>query len=143
MPEFIDDLKKEHAEIKDSLQEISEMDLHSKEARSKLMEMKEIFINHIQKEDDEMYPRLKEASSDDEHLMNVLKYFEDEIKLISQFVSIFFNKFSNKTASEGFEREFRLISSTLIKRIDQEEEVFFPEYENMSNDNSSEKLNSD
>jgi hemerythrin superfamily protein len=79
-----------------------------------------------------MYPRLKEASASDEQLMNILKYMEDEIKLISQFVFIFFDKFSKKTDSVGFDREFSLICSTLIKRIEKEEEVFFPEYEKIS-----------
>ena len=131
MTDFIDSLRQEHAAIKDSLKRISTMDLDSREARIKLMKVKEIFINHIKKEDEVMYPRLKEASSSDEHLMNILKYMEDEIELISQFVFIFFDKYSKKNASHGFEREFSLICSTLITRIEKEEAVFFPEYEKM------------
>jgi iron-sulfur cluster repair protein YtfE (RIC family) len=132
MSEFIDSLRKEHDEIKESLMKISAMDLSSKDARLQLATIQEVFIKHLQKEDDEMYPRLKEASSSDEQLMNILKYMEDEIKLISQFVFIFFDKFSKKTDSVGFDREFSLICSTLIKRIEKEEEVFFPEYEKIS-----------
>jgi len=132
MSEFIDSLRKEHDEIKASLMKISSMDLSSKDARLQLSIIQEVFIKHLQKEDDEMYPRLKEASSSDEQLMNILKYMEDEIKLISQFVFIFFDKFSKKTDSVGFDREFSLICSTLIQRIEKEEKVFFPEYEKMS-----------
>ena len=132
MSAFIDSLREEHTAIKESLIKISAMDLSSKEARLQLLIIKEVFINHLQKEDDEMYPRLKAASSSDEQLMSILKYMEDEIKLISQFVFIFFDKFSKKATPAGFDREFSLICSTLIKRIEKEEEVFFPEYEKIS-----------
>jgi iron-sulfur cluster repair protein YtfE (RIC family) len=132
MSEFIDSLRKEHDVIKESLMKISSMDLSSRDARVQLSIIQEVFIKHLQKEDDEMYPRLKEASSSDEQLMNILKYMEDEIKLISQFVFIFFDKFSKKTDPVGFDREFSLICSTLIQRIEKEEEVFFPEYEKIS-----------
>ena len=106
MSAFIDSLREEHAEIKESLMKISAMDLWSKEARLQLLKIQEVFINHLQKEDDEMYPRLKAASSSDEQLMSILKYMEDEIKLISQFVFIFFDKFSQKATPVGFDREF-------------------------------------
>jgi iron-sulfur cluster repair protein YtfE (RIC family) len=132
MSEFIDSLREEHAAIKESLIKIGSMDLSSKDARLQLSIIQEVFIKHLQKEDDEMYPRLKEAALSDAQLMNILKYMEDEIKLISQFVFIFFDKFSKKTDSVGFDREFSLICSTLIKRIEKEEEVFFPEYEKIS-----------
>jgi len=129
MSEFVDSLRQEHAEIKGSLNRLAAMDFNNKEARIMLMEVKEIFINHIKKEDDVMYPRLKEASSSDENLMHILKYMEDEIELISKFVFIFFDKYSKKSSSDGFEREFSLICSTLITRIEKEEAIFFPEYE--------------
>ncbi len=129
MSEFIDSLRIEHAAIKESLKKISAMDLSSKEARSELIRIKEVFVEHLQKEDDEMYPLLKRASSSDEQLMSILQYMEEEIKLISKFVFIFFDRYSQKTDHAGFDREFSLICSTLIKRIEKEEEVFFPEYE--------------
>ena len=132
MSEFIDSLRKEHDAIKESLMKISSMDLSSKEARNDLLKIQEVFTRHLQKEDDEMYPRLKEASSSDEQLMSILRYMEDEIKLISQFVFIFFDKYSKRADTVGFDREFSLICSTLIKRIEKEEEVFFPEYEKIS-----------
>jgi iron-sulfur cluster repair protein YtfE (RIC family) len=130
--EFIEELKREHAEIRDSLLQINNMDLFSAEARNRLMEVRELLVKHLQKEDQKMYPRLKEASSEDEHFQDILNYLEGEIKLISQFVFIFFDKYSKKSSPAGIEREFNLISSTLIKRIEKEEEFFFPKYERMS-----------
>jgi len=130
--EFIEELRKEHTEIRDSLLQISNMDLFSEEARSRLIEVRDLLVEHLQKEDQEMYPRLKEASLEDEHFQDILNYLEGEIKLISQFVFIFFDKYSKKSSPAGIEREFNLISSTLIKRIEKEEEFFFPKYERMS-----------
>jgi hemerythrin superfamily protein len=132
MSDFINELKREHSQIRSSLQKISIMDLHSKKARKKLMEMKALLTSHIQKEDEEIYPKLKEVSSNDAQLMNVLNYLEKEIRLISQFVSIFFDRVPDNKASQSLNREFSLISSTLIIRMDQEEEIFFPEYEKIS-----------
>ena len=132
MSDFINSLREEHTVIKESLKKISSMDLSSKEARVRLADIRELFVKHLQKEDNELYPRLKELSLSDEHLMSILQYMEDEIKLITQFVLIFFDKYSKKTNPVGFDREFSLICSTLIKRIEKEEEVFFPEYEKIS-----------
>ncbi len=132
MSELIDDLKKEHAEMKESLRELSRMDLSSKAAKKRLMQVRETFIEHIHKEDREIYPRLKQESAGDGQLLSVLTYLEEEIELISKFVFIFFDKFSKKQSFPGLEREFHLICSTLIKRIEKEEELFFPEFEKIS-----------
>jgi hypothetical protein len=53
-------------------------------------------------------------------------------KFISKFAFIFFDKYSLWHASaEGFQREFNLIYSTLMKRVEKEEEILFPEYEKL------------
>ncbi len=132
MSDFVESLKKEHAAIIESLKNMSKMDLSTREARNRLAEIREVFVRHLQKEDETMYPKLKEASLSDEQLKHILQYMEDEIKLISQFVFIFFEKYSKNPDAIGYEREFSLICSTLIKRIEKEEEVFFPEYEKLN-----------
>ncbi|UCE79997.1 MAG: hemerythrin domain-containing protein [Nitrospiraceae bacterium] len=131
MLDLINQLKKEHAEIKDSLKKIEQMDLYRKEARNELMKVKGLFLQHLKKEDEEVYPKLKMASSNDEDLMHMLNYFEDDAKLISKFTSIFFDRHFNKHSSEGFQMEFRVICSTLLNRIEIEEEIFFPEYDKL------------
>jgi iron-sulfur cluster repair protein YtfE (RIC family) len=132
MSDFINSLREEHTAIKESLNKIGSMDLSSKEARVRLADIREVFVKHLQKEDEEMYPKLKELALSDEQLKSILQYMEEEIKLITQFVLIFFDKYSKKTKQAGFDREFSLICSTLIKRIEKEEELFFPEFEKRS-----------
>jgi iron-sulfur cluster repair protein YtfE (RIC family) len=130
--EFVNELKKEHAEIRESLNKIDQIGHFTKEARVELMFVKDYFLRHLEKEDGEVYPRLKEASLQDENLKNIFQYFEDEEKLISKFALIFFDKYSSRDAiSDGFQREFNLIYSTLMKRIEKEEEILFPEYEKL------------
>jgi iron-sulfur cluster repair protein YtfE (RIC family) len=132
MSEFVSDMKKEHVEIKNSLDKIDHMGHFTKETRVELMMIKDYLLKHLEKEDGEVYARLKKASLNDQHLKNILQYFEDEAKLISKFAVIFFNKYSSRDAfSDGFQREFNLIYSTLLKRIEKEEEILFPEYEKL------------
>jgi predicted restriction endonuclease len=131
MLDIINELKKEHAKIKESFKTIEKMGLFHKDARKELIKVKDLFLEHLKKEDEEVYPRLKIASSNDEHLMQILNYFEDEAKLISKFTNIFFNKHSKQSSSEGFQREFKVIHSILLKRIEKEEELFLSEYEKL------------
>ena len=132
MSEFISDLKIEHVEIRHSLDNIDQIGHFNKDTRIELVKVKDHLLKHLQKEDDEVYARLKRASLNDEHLKNILHYFEDEAKLISRFVAIFFDKYASRNVSaDGFRREFNLIYSTVRKRIEQEEEILFPEYEKL------------
>ena len=132
MSEFISDLKEEHAEISNSLDKIDQIGHFNKNTRVELMLVKDHLLKHLEKEDGEVYVRLKAASLNDEHLQYILQYFEDEAKLISKFAVIFFDKYSSRNAiADGFQREFNLIYSTIMKRIEQEEEILFPEYEKL------------
>ena len=132
MSEFISDLKKEHVEIKHSLDNIHQIGHFNKETRIELVMVKDQMLKHLEKEDDQVYTSLKKASLNDEHLKNILQYFEDDAKLISEFVVIFFDKYASRNVSaDGFRREFNLIYSTVRKRIEQEEEILFPEYEKL------------
>ena len=132
MSEFISDLKKEHVEIKNSLDNIDQIGHFNKETRIEMVMVKNLLLKHLEKEDDQVYTSLKKASLNDEHLKNILQYFEDDAKLISEFVVIFFDKYASRNASvDGFMREFNLIYSMIMKRIEQEEEILFPEYEKL------------
>jgi iron-sulfur cluster repair protein YtfE (RIC family) len=132
MSAFINELKNEHAEIKNSLDKIHQIGHFTKETRVELMIVKDYLFRHLGKEDGEVYTKLKEASFKDEDLKNIFQYFEDESELISKFAFIFFDKYSSRDASAlGFQREFNLIYSTLMKRIEKEEEILFPEYEKL------------
>jgi hemerythrin superfamily protein len=132
MSDYIIELKKEHAELRESLNKIDQIGHFTKETRVELMIVKDYFLRHLEKEDGEVYPRLKKASLQDEDLKNIFQHFEDEAKLISEFAFIFFDKYSSRDASsDGFQREFNLIYSTLMKRIEKEEEILFPEYEKL------------
>jgi iron-sulfur cluster repair protein YtfE (RIC family) len=132
MSEFVSDLKKEHVEIRNSLDKIDQIGHFTKETRVELVMVKDYLLKHLEKEDGEVYARLKETSLNDEHLKNILQYFEEEAKLISKFAVIFFDKYSSRHAlTDGFQREFNLIYSTLLKRIEKEEEILFPEYEKL------------
>ena len=132
MSEFISDLKKEHVEIKNSLDNIDQIGHFNKETRIEMVMVKNLLLKHLEKEDDQVYTSLKKASLNDEHLKNILQYFEDDAKLISGFATIFFDKYASRNVSaHGFRREFNLIYSTVMKRIQQEEEILFPEYEKL------------
>ncbi len=122
----------EHVEIKKALDRIDSIGHFSEEVRVELLIIKDHFLVHLKKEDLDIYPKLQKASMDDEELKNILQFFEDEAELISKFVHIFLDKYSVRNVSSvGFQREFDMIYSVLIKRIEHEEEILFPEYEKL------------
>ncbi len=132
MTNFITELKKEHVEIKKALDRIDRIGHFTKEVRVELLIIRDHFLVHLEKEDADVYPKLKKASLKDEELKNMFQFFEDEAELISKFVRIFIDKYSSRNASShGFQREFNMIYSVLMKRIEHEEEILFPEYEKL------------
>ncbi len=132
MSNYINELKKEHVEIKKALDRIDDIGHFTKAVRVELMIIREHFLVHLTKEDSDIYPKLQKASLEDEELKNMFQFFQEEAELISKFVRIFIDRYSSRNASaDGFQREFNMIYSVLLKRIENEEEILFPEYEKL------------
>ncbi len=66
MSALIDEFKKDHSEIIDTLKEIKELGVLSEEGQAKLISAKESLLEHLRKEDELLYPVLRKEAEHNE-----------------------------------------------------------------------------
>ncbi len=126
---LIKELKKDHLEIAAALDEIKELGILSKEGQAKLLSAKEHLLAHIKKEDEQLYPVLKKAAKNNEQLKSALDLCAIDMENVSRIVLEFFDKYSRGVSEEELQREFEGLSVALGKRIRNEEDILYEEYD--------------
>lgn len=129
MSALIEEFKKEHSEIIAILKEVKKLGIHSKEGRSKLMSAKEHVLEHLQKENERLYPALRKEAEHNNSLKNELDIFAMEPEYVSRVVLEFFDKYSGGAIDKDFQINFESLSAALNARIRNEEESLYQEYE--------------
>jgi hypothetical protein len=131
---LIEELKKEHSEILDALNEIKKLGIPSKEGQDKLMSLEVGLLAHLEMEDDQLYPALRNEAEHNNSIKDTLDLFAIDMENVSKIVREFFEKYSEgfsgidlKELSEDFEN----LLTALTKRIDNEEESLYEEYETL------------
>jgi hypothetical protein len=129
---LIEELKKEHAEIVDALNEVKKLGIFSKEGQDKLMSVKASLLAHLEVEDTQLYPALRKEAGYNKDLKNTLDLFAMDMENVSKIVREFFDKYSEEFSGDEFQKEFENLFAALIKRISNEEESLYEEYEYMN-----------
>jgi hypothetical protein len=131
---LIEELKKEHSEILTTLNEVKELGILSKEGQEKLMSLEVSLFAHLEMEDDELYPTLRKEAEHNNSIKDTLDLFAIDMENVSKIVRKFFEKYSEgfsgidlKELSEDFEN----LLAALTKRIGNEEESLYEEYETL------------
>ncbi len=117
----------DHVEMISILQKVKELRIGTVEAKQELFQVKDMLLNHLSKEDEQLYPVLKKAAKSDNSLAKKLNTFAKDLEEISGFVINFFEK-SDDRASMEFARGFGKLFVTLNKRIQREEIILYPQY---------------
>ncbi len=128
---LIEELKHEHSEILATLNEVKKLGILSKEGQSKLLAVKAVLLEHLQNEDDRLYPILKTNAKESKTLENTLDLFEIDMKNVSHIVKNFFEKFSSGVDDNVIQREFEILYTALVERIKNEEDLLYDEFENL------------
>ncbi len=131
---LIEELKKEHSEILATLNEVKKCGILSKEGQDKLMSLEVSLLAHLEMEDDELYPTLRKEAEHNNSIKDILDLFAIDMEDVSKIVREFFEKYSEgfsgidlKELSEDFEN----LLTALTKRIRNEEETLYEEYETL------------
>ncbi len=132
MSKLIDELKKEHSLILDTLFKVNVLDVISKEGQDKLFETKSVLLAHLKKEDEKLYPVLRKAAEKDENLKRTLDIYANDMEGISTSAREFLDKYAEGSSGSELANDFGIISVFLYKRIQSEEEVLFKEYERLN-----------
>ena len=133
MSALIEELKKEHLEIVAALNEAKEFGILSREGQTKLMSVKAVFLEHLKKEDEQLYPALTNEAESHKDIKNTLDLFSMDMENVSKIVLELFDKCSGEEAlGMDFQREFEDLLVALNKRIRNEEDLLYEEYEKMN-----------
>lgn len=127
MRRLIDELLSEHKKLFALLDEVR--NISNQNAKEKLIESKNLFLEHLEKEDKELYSKFDEAKSMGINVSENVIQFKTEMTDISKEVINFFNKY--KSAIENkiqFASDFGKIYSLLKIRMNKEELQLYPIY---------------
>ncbi len=126
---LIEHLKKDHIEIVDMLSQVKAVGIGSQEGKQKLFAAKSLLLNHLKKEDLELYPFLRKESEKDSDLHSTLEIFAKDMESISNKALSFFEKYSKDSNTIEFAKDFGNLVAILTNRIRQEEKTIYAEYE--------------
>ena len=132
MTALIEEFKREHSEIVAILNEVKALGILSKEDQAKLMSIKASLLEHLWNENERIYPVLWKEAEHNKDLKEVLDLFAIEMEDVSNVVEQFFNKFHEGTVDRNFPHEFEAVFAAISKRIKNEEEVLYDEYEKIN-----------
>ncbi len=129
MSVLIEELKKDHCEIVDLLKEVKELGILSKEGQAKLLSAKALLLKHLNKEDEQLYPVLRKKAEHNEQLKDALDLCVIDMENVSSVVQEFFDKYSRGVSEKELQEEFENLFVALGKRVRNEEDILYDEYE--------------
>jgi iron-sulfur cluster repair protein YtfE (RIC family) len=129
MSVLIEELKKDHSEIVNLLKEVKELGILSKEGQAKLMSAKAHLLKHLNKEDEQLYPVLRKKAEHNEQLKSALDLCVIDMEDVSKVVQEFFDKYSRGVSGKELQKEFENLFVALDKRVRNEEDILYDEYE--------------
>ncbi len=136
MPSLLENLKHDHKQILDILEQVKKLGIETSTGREKLLSARALLLSHIQKEDERFYPVLYQAAEQNDSLKHTLKYFSDDMEQVSRKAMDLFDKYAGGASSDEFAGEIKLLYMTLKDRIRTEEEVLFKKYEQIGRTSS-------
>jgi hemerythrin-like domain-containing protein len=131
---LIEDLKIEHAKIAKALNEVISIGLSNEEGRKKLMDAKEMLMQHLEKEDKYLYPVLEEAAKEDRQIKHTLDSFLKDMEAITKLALDFFEKYEKGGGGLEFANDFGHLYTSLSMRIRREENYLYKIFSTLKNE---------
>jgi len=125
---LIEDLKKDHQELNELIRNIKKLGVHTMEGRNILCDAKEKLLDHLKKEDDQLYPILNKNAENNPDLKKLIDTFEQEMTSITSYAEKFFRKYSIEGGGIDFLENYKTLQSSLANRIEKEEQILFNKY---------------
>ena len=131
MHKLIEELKKEHSFIIDTLNKSRQHGVDTERGQNEILSVKDTILAHIRKEDEEFYPVLKKASDSNRKLKGLLAEFDKDMNEISRYSFEFFGN-ENTIAGSNLAMELEKFIAILERRILREETFLFAEFEKLN-----------
>lgn len=85
--ELVNEAEQEHTEVKVLLEQMKSLDATSSEFKEKISTLKEAVQHHVQEEENEVFPKVRQSMSDEE-LKQLAKEFEETQSKLQQDLSV-------------------------------------------------------
>jgi hypothetical protein len=136
MPQLVEKLKNDHAEIVAALEEIKGLGISHPDTLRKLTLAKAALLAHLKHEDAEFYPALIHAAVIDQKLQATLTVLQKDMENVAKVVLEFFAKYENGGPASEFAKDISLVRFTLATRIRREEERLYPLFDELKSKKS-------
>ena len=121
MANLTDKLRREHAAITEALQTVNELGIGTKEGTAVLLGAKHLLLNHLAREDRELYPVLRRAAAARPEVHRMLEHFATEMEAVSATALAFFAKYEHGGEGLAFGSDFGQLMARLAARMSREE----------------------
>jgi hemerythrin superfamily protein len=85
--ELVNEAEQEHTEVKVLLEQMKSLDATSSEFKEKISTLKEAVQHHVEEEENEVFPKVRQSMSDEE-LKQLAKEFEETQSKLQQDLSV-------------------------------------------------------
>ena len=126
---LLEEFKKEHSEIVDTLKKVKEYGILTREGQDKLMSVKPNLIEHLDEEDERFYPVLWKEAEQNKKLKEVLQIFAKDLENISRVVFRFFDSYDKGVLDDRLSGDFETLFTVIRYRMENEENILYDEYE--------------
>ena len=128
MADILDQLKEEHDRLIEAFKEIRDMGSLTQEAQARLFRARDLLLSHIEREDKELYPALRQVAERDAEVKALLDQLEGEMGDVSKAVSLFFTTHRLEGGPVMFKGSVASLCTTVLDRIQKEERLLLPAY---------------
>ena len=129
MTTLIEEFKREHSEIIDSLKECRELGIFTKKGQAKLISVKESLLEHLKEEDEKFYPVLCQEAEQNKQLKEKLEIFAKDWGNVSSVAFEIFDRYDKEVLVEDLLLDFEALFTVLHNRMRNEENFLYGEYD--------------
>lgn len=134
MSKLINELKSEHQTLVAILEEAKALGISNKEGQAKLNSAKMGLLAHLKKEDNQLYPKLKDEAAKNANVKMLLEVMAKDMDKVSGSAMSFFDKYANGGKGMEFARDYGQLIAALGARMRTEETSLYAEFENLKID---------
>ncbi len=140
MSELIAELKADHTTLKQILKQAADIRVPAIDRAAILSQAKMALLSHLDKENRELYPKLKLIAKNDPALQSTMETFAKDMEDIARQALEFFDKYgdpalvgeqlkNNVHYSIQFGADLERLVTLLGLRIGREERILYPQYD--------------
>lgn len=131
MPGLIEELKLEHRQIMEALDQVWDSGIDTPTGVARMMRARDSLLAHLHKEENLLYPKLRHAAMTDESLRDVADNLAKDIDNIYADAVSFFQKFATGEPGLDFMGDFSALYARINVRIMEEEEKLYALYDRL------------